>query len=139
MSDSVYRVTEVIGASPDSWEAAAQNAVTTAGQTIRDLRALGNVARLLDHKRAVHQEERLLGDSCVKSALIAGVGIGKVECAKYSRQILALNQCVKCPPRGEGFRVNFDRQAANFSIKLSCKLKQRVAQRFKIEPLPIHV
>jgi dodecin len=38
MSESVYRVTEVIGASADSWEAAAQNAVTTAGQTIRDLR-----------------------------------------------------------------------------------------------------
>ena len=38
MSDSVYRVTEVIGASPDSWEAAAQNAVQTAAKTIRDLR-----------------------------------------------------------------------------------------------------
>jgi len=35
---SVYRVTEVIGASPDSWEAAARNAVETAAQTIRDLR-----------------------------------------------------------------------------------------------------
>jgi flavin-binding protein dodecin len=38
MSESVYRVTEVIGVSADSWEAAAQNAVNTAGQTIRDLR-----------------------------------------------------------------------------------------------------
>ena len=38
MSDSVYRVTEVIGVSADSWEAAAQNAVNTAGQTVRDLR-----------------------------------------------------------------------------------------------------
>ena len=38
MSDSVYRVTEVIGASSDSWEAAARNAVETAGQTVRDLR-----------------------------------------------------------------------------------------------------
>jgi flavin-binding protein dodecin len=38
MSESVYRVTEVIGASPESWEAAAQNAVNTAGRTIRDLR-----------------------------------------------------------------------------------------------------
>jgi flavin-binding protein dodecin len=38
MSDSVYRVTQVIGVSPDSWEAAARNAVTTAGETIRDLR-----------------------------------------------------------------------------------------------------
>ena len=38
MSDSVYRVTEVIGASSDSWEAAAQNAVETAARSIRDLR-----------------------------------------------------------------------------------------------------
>jgi dodecin len=38
MSESVYRVTEVIGTSPDSWEAAAQNAVETAAKTVRDLR-----------------------------------------------------------------------------------------------------
>jgi hypothetical protein len=38
MSESVYRVTEVIGASPDSWEAAARNAVETAATTVRDLR-----------------------------------------------------------------------------------------------------
>jgi flavin-binding protein dodecin len=38
MSDSVYRVTEVIGTSPDSWEAAARNAVETAARTVRDLR-----------------------------------------------------------------------------------------------------
>ena len=38
MSDSVYRVTEVIGASSDSWEAAARNAVETAARSIRDLR-----------------------------------------------------------------------------------------------------
>jgi flavin-binding protein dodecin len=39
MSDgSVYRVTEVIGVSPDSWEQAAKNAVETAARTVRDLR-----------------------------------------------------------------------------------------------------
>src|SRR5437773_1921009 len=38
MSDSVYRVTEVIGTSPDGWEAAARNAVETAARSIRDLR-----------------------------------------------------------------------------------------------------
>jgi flavin-binding protein dodecin len=38
MSDSVYRVTEVIGTSPESWEAAARNAVETAAGTVRDLR-----------------------------------------------------------------------------------------------------
>jgi flavin-binding protein dodecin len=34
----VYRVTEVIGTSTNSWEDAAKNAVATAASTIRDLR-----------------------------------------------------------------------------------------------------
>src|SRR6266516_3563871 len=38
MSDSVYRVTEVIGTSSESWEAAARTAVETAARSIRDLR-----------------------------------------------------------------------------------------------------
>ena len=38
MVDSVYRVTEVIGVSSESWEAAAKNAVETAAGTVRDLR-----------------------------------------------------------------------------------------------------
>ena len=38
MSESVYRVTEVIGVSAESWEAAARNAVETAARTVRDLR-----------------------------------------------------------------------------------------------------
>jgi dodecin len=37
-ADSVYRVTEVIGTSPESWEDAAKNAVKTAAGTLRDLR-----------------------------------------------------------------------------------------------------
>jgi flavin-binding protein dodecin len=38
MADSVYRVTEVIGVSSESWEQAARNAVETAANTVRDLR-----------------------------------------------------------------------------------------------------
>ena len=38
MSDSVYRVTEVIGVSSDSWEDAARNAIETAAKSVRDLR-----------------------------------------------------------------------------------------------------
>lgn len=34
----VYRVTEIIGTSPVSWEDAAKNAVETAAKTLRDLR-----------------------------------------------------------------------------------------------------
>ena len=36
MADSVYRVTEVIGVSSESWEAAARNAVETAGKRDED-------------------------------------------------------------------------------------------------------
>lgn len=45
MAESIYRVTEVIGTSPDSWEAAAKNAVETAAKTLRDLR-VGEVVKL---------------------------------------------------------------------------------------------
>ena len=38
MADGVYRVTEVIGTSGESWEAAARAAVETAAKTVRDLR-----------------------------------------------------------------------------------------------------
>jgi flavin-binding protein dodecin len=38
MADSVYRVTELIGISSESWEQAATNALETAGKTVRDLR-----------------------------------------------------------------------------------------------------
>jgi flavin-binding protein dodecin len=45
MTDSIYRVTEVIGTSPTSWEEAAKNAVETAAKTLRDLR-VGEIVRL---------------------------------------------------------------------------------------------
>ncbi len=38
MADSVYRVTELVGTSSESWEQAATAAVETASQTLRDLR-----------------------------------------------------------------------------------------------------
>jgi len=41
----VYRVTEIIGTSPDSWEAAAKSAVETAAKSLRDLR-IAEVSKL---------------------------------------------------------------------------------------------
>jgi flavin-binding protein dodecin len=38
MADGVYRVTEVVGVSSESWEAAARVAVETAAQSVRELR-----------------------------------------------------------------------------------------------------
>jgi flavin-binding protein dodecin len=38
MADSVYRVTELVGTSTQSWEATAKSAVETAYKSLRDLR-----------------------------------------------------------------------------------------------------
>jgi len=38
MSDSVYKIIELVGSSPNSWEEAAKNAVDKASKTLRDLR-----------------------------------------------------------------------------------------------------
>jgi len=36
--DSIYKVIELVGSSPNSWEEAAKNAVNKAGKSLRDLR-----------------------------------------------------------------------------------------------------
>jgi flavin-binding protein dodecin len=38
MPNSVYKVIEIVGSSPDSWEKAAQIAVESATKSLRDLR-----------------------------------------------------------------------------------------------------
>lgn len=38
MHKSVYKIIEMVGSSPVSWEEATQNAVKTAGLSLRDLR-----------------------------------------------------------------------------------------------------
>jgi flavin-binding protein dodecin len=38
MAESVYKVIELVGTSPDSWEKAAAAAVAKASKTLRDLR-----------------------------------------------------------------------------------------------------
>jgi len=38
MTESVYKVIELVGTSAQSWENAAQNAVKAAGESLRDLR-----------------------------------------------------------------------------------------------------
>ena len=38
MPESVYKIIELVGTSPDSWEKAAANAVERASKSLRDLR-----------------------------------------------------------------------------------------------------
>ena len=38
MSESVYKIIELVGTSPDSWEEAAKNAVKMASKSLRNLR-----------------------------------------------------------------------------------------------------
>jgi flavin-binding protein dodecin len=38
MPESVYKIIELVGTSPESWEMAAKNAVETAGKSLKNLR-----------------------------------------------------------------------------------------------------
>jgi flavin-binding protein dodecin len=38
MSGSVYKIIELVGSSPNSWDEAARNAVEKAGESLRELR-----------------------------------------------------------------------------------------------------
>jgi flavin-binding protein dodecin len=61
MTDSIYRVTEVIGTSSTSWEDAAKNAVETAASTLRDLR-VGEVVKLdvtIEDGKVTHYRARV--------------------------------------------------------------------------------
>ena len=60
-ADSVYKVTEIIGTSANSWEDAAKNAVEVASGTLRDLR-IAEVAKLdvkIDGGKVVEYRTRL--------------------------------------------------------------------------------
>lgn len=48
MTESVYKVVEVIGASTQSWEEAARTAMMTAAKTLRDIR-VGEVVSMDMH------------------------------------------------------------------------------------------
>jgi dodecin len=57
----VYRVTEIIGTSPTSWEDAAKNAVETAAKSLRDLR-IAEVSKLdvkIDNGKVVAYRARV--------------------------------------------------------------------------------
>ncbi len=61
MTDSIYRVTEVIGTSTESWEDATRKAVETAAASLRDLR-IGEVVKLdvtIDEGRVTHFRSRV--------------------------------------------------------------------------------
>jgi dodecin len=60
-SESVYRVTEVIGTSAESWEDAAKTAVQAAAGTLRDLR-IAEVVKMdvkIEHGKVVEYRTRL--------------------------------------------------------------------------------
>jgi dodecin len=52
MSDSVYKVIEIVGTSAKSWEAAAATTVERASQTLRDLRVAEVASRTCKSRTA---------------------------------------------------------------------------------------
>ncbi len=56
MAESVYKIIELVGSSPVSWEDAAKNAVNSAGLSLRDLRIAEVVTldmKMEDNKPAI--------------------------------------------------------------------------------------
>lgn len=62
MPESVYKIIEVVGTSPNSWEEAAKNAVNAASSSVRDLRvaeivkldmAMGDNSAILSYRARV--------------------------------------------------------------------------------------
>ena len=61
-ADSVYKITEVIGTSAQSWEDAAKNAVETASSTLRELR-IAEVVKMdvkIENGKVLEYRTRLL-------------------------------------------------------------------------------
>ena len=56
MSESVYKIIEMVGSSPVSWEEATQNAVKSAGMSIRDLR----IAEIITLDMKVEDDKKAL-------------------------------------------------------------------------------
>lgn len=61
MSGSVYKVIELVGTSTQSWEDAAQNAIKTAGESLRDLRVaeVGQLDMKVDGGKVVAYRARV--------------------------------------------------------------------------------
>ncbi|MCG6190895.1 MULTISPECIES: dodecin family protein [Maribellus] len=51
MTDSVYKVIELVGSSSESWEKAAQNAIALASESLRDLR----IAEVVQMDMHIHE------------------------------------------------------------------------------------
>jgi flavin-binding protein dodecin len=61
-SEGVYRVTEIIGTSPTSWEDAAKNAVQAAAKSLRDLRVaeIGKLDMKVENGKIVAYRARVM-------------------------------------------------------------------------------
>lgn len=62
MTESVYKVIELIGTSPNSWEEAAKNAVETASKTLRELRIaeIGKLDMKLENGKVTAYRARVM-------------------------------------------------------------------------------
>lgn len=74
MSGSVYKVVELIGTSPTSWEDAAKHAVEQAAQSLHDLRVaeIEELDMRLEEGKVVEYRAKILVSFKVEAKNIAG-------------------------------------------------------------------
>ena len=102
MADSVYRVTEVIGVSSESWEAAARNAVDTAAKSVRDLRIAEVVRQDVTVADGGVVNFRVRLAISFKSSRASSPRQGEPNVEPASAPAGALDRCRGARPRGAG-------------------------------------
>src|SRR5262249_38947770 len=109
--ETVYKVVEVIGTSPNSWEDAARNAVETASQTLRDLRIAEVVKQdmKVEDGNVVAFRTRVLLSfkcECLSGSRQAGSRLKRARCDREAAAVpaagyvrLASYSCARLPAR----------------------------------------
>ena len=117
MSESVYRVTELVGVSNESWEAAARNAVETASKTVRNLR----VAEA--HRFDVTIQDGKVDDLPRACRRVVQVRIGRLSASRpCSRQFISVGSTTievwrrACGRAGEASALTAERAHGGRSV-----------------------
>ena len=119
MADSVYRVTEVVGVSSESWEAAARVAVETAARSVRDLR-VAEVLRqdlTIENGSVVNYRFRLGISFKYESATSSGPPPFRVRSPERRLAAIVLRQ----PSLTISNEISRPRTCAHPIVKLGCR------------------
>ena len=122
MTESVYKVIELVGTSTESWEYAARNAIEAAGQSLRELRIaeVGKLDMKVENGKVTAYRARVKlsfkyrSESDPETSRTSG---------EHSPDVLSaiIRTCLTCLATAFGLRCASRMQSAELSVKPSSK------------------